>query len=80
MYPASSVQVVRLTLTQLQASVVSLKASGVEIKPQVDEGVENLQVLMRHLQQRSREGTLRSDRDHYALLHNTGVDPGNNSF
>lgn len=79
MYPASSFQEGRLIMMQLQASINSLKASGVQIKLQVEESVENLQVLMKHLQERSREGTLRSDRDTYALLHNIGSEPGNNS-
>ncbi|XP_051269576.1 NFX1-type zinc finger-containing protein 1 [Dicentrarchus labrax] len=75
-FPASSVQVVRLLLTQLQASINSLKTSGVEIQPQVEESVEGLHVLIRHLQEKSREGTLRSDKDTYALL-TPGVDnPG----
>lgn len=65
-------------LTQLQASISSLKASGVQIKLQVEESVDNLQVLIRHLQERSMEGTLRSDRDKYALLRNT--EPGTISF
>lgn len=80
MYPASSLQVVRLILTQLQAATNSLKASGVQINLQVEESVENIQVLMTHLQERSREGTLRSDRDKYALLHISGAEPGKNSF
>lgn len=80
MYPASSVQVVRLILTQFQASIDSLKESGVEIKPQIEESLENLQLLMKHLQQRSRDGTLRSDNDPYALLHNMGADPGKTAF
>lgn len=80
MYPASSFEVGRLILTQLQASTNSMKASGVQIKLQVEESVENLQVLMSHLQERSREGTLRSDRDTYALLHNIGSEPGNDSY
>lgn len=78
MYPASSFQVGKLILTQLQASTNCLKESGVQISHQVEESVENVQVLMRHLQERSREGTLRSDRDTYALLHNIGSEPGNN--
>lgn len=80
MYPASSFQVGKLVLRQLQDSTNSLKASGVKIKLQVEESVENLEVLMKHLQERSREGTLRSDRDNYALLHNTGAEPGIDSF
>lgn len=78
MYPASSVQAVRLLQTQLQASINSLKTSGVEIKPQIEESMEHLVILLRHLQERTREGTLRSDRDTYALLPTRGAIPGNN--
>lgn len=80
MYPASSFQVGKLILTQLQASTNSLKASGVQIQLQVEESVENIEVLMKHLQERSREGTLRSDKDNYALLRNRDSGPGNGSF
>lgn len=80
MYPASSIQVVRLIVTQFQASINSLKESGVEINPQIEESMENLQLLMRHLQERSKEGTLRSDKDPYALLHNMGAYPGKIHF
>ncbi|XP_041800203.1 NFX1-type zinc finger-containing protein 1 isoform X2 [Chelmon rostratus] len=76
MFPASSVQACSLLLTQLQASINSLKTSGVEIQPQTEESVENLQGLIRHLKERSREGTLRSDRDTYALLRAGGDNPG----
>ena len=57
-----------LLLTLLQASINSLRASGVDIQPQVEERVESVQGLIKHLQERAREGTLRSDRDTYALL------------
>ncbi|XP_070700533.1 NFX1-type zinc finger-containing protein 1 [Pempheris klunzingeri] len=67
-FPASSVQSVSLLLTLLQASINSLRASGVDFQPQMEESVESLQGLIKHLQERSREGTLRSDRDNYALL------------
>nr|XP_046239135.1 NFX1-type zinc finger-containing protein 1 [Scatophagus argus] len=78
-FPASSVQAVSLLLTQLQVAINSLKTSGVEIKPQMEESVENLQGLIRHLQERSREGTLRSDKDTYALLP-TGGDEDQQDF
>ncbi|KAI3369880.1 hypothetical protein L3Q82_024689 [Scortum barcoo] len=75
-FPASSVQAVSLLLTLLNVSVNSLRASGVNINPQMEENMENLQGLTRHLQERSREGTLRSDRDTYALLRTGGDNPG----
>ncbi|XP_030275595.1 NFX1-type zinc finger-containing protein 1 isoform X4 [Sparus aurata] len=73
MYPASSVQVGSLLLTQLQSAISTLKASGVVIRRQTEESMETLQALIEHLQERSREGTLRSDKDTYALL---GDNPG----
>ncbi|CAK6952727.1 NFX1-type zinc finger-containing protein 1 [Scomber scombrus] len=75
-FPASSVQAVSLLLTLIPTSINNLRASGVNIKAQVEENVENLQGLVNHLQQRSREGTLRSGRDTYALLNNGGNNPG----
>lgn len=75
-FPASSVQAVSLLLTLLQASINSLRASGVDIQHQMEESVEGVQGLIRHLQERSREGTLRSDRDTYALLPTGPNNPG----
>lgn len=72
MFPAGSVQSVRLLMTQLQASINNLKTSGVEIQPQMEESMENLQGLIKHLQDKSREGTLRSDKETYALLPTQG--------
>lgn len=77
MFPASSVQVGSLLLTQLQSAVSTLKAAGVVIRRQTEESMETVQDLIKHLQERSREGTLRSDKDTYALL---GDNPGNDVF
>ncbi|XP_047439999.1 NFX1-type zinc finger-containing protein 1 isoform X2 [Mugil cephalus] len=72
-FPASSVQPVSLLLIIFQASINTLRASGVVIQPEMEESAQNLQGLIKHLQERSREGTLRSDKDTYALL-NSGVE------
>ncbi|KAK2915291.1 NFX1-type zinc finger-containing protein 1 [Channa argus] len=72
-FPASSIKSVSLLLPLVQASINSLRTSGVDIEPQVEETLENLHVLVLHLEERSREGTLRSDKDNYALLP-TGAD------
>ncbi|XP_039863592.1 NFX1-type zinc finger-containing protein 1 [Simochromis diagramma] len=74
-FPASSVHTVSLLLTLLQASINSLRASGVDFQPQIEESVEQLQDLITHLQNRAREGTLRSDRDTYAFLPSGGGNP-----
>ncbi|XP_070758638.1 NFX1-type zinc finger-containing protein 1 isoform X2 [Enoplosus armatus] len=75
-FPASSVAAVQLLLTLLQSSINSLRASGVDIQPQMEESMENVQGLVRHLQERSREGTLRSDKDTYTLLQAGHDNPG----
>lgn len=76
-FPASSVRGVSLLLTLLQASVNSLRASGVDITSEIEERMDSLKDLIKHLEERAREGTLRSDRDTYALLPSGGGNPGN---
>ncbi|XP_061584227.1 NFX1-type zinc finger-containing protein 1, partial [Cololabis saira] len=75
-YPASSVNAVSMTLTLIQGAINNLRASGVNIRREMEENVEQLQGLIAHLQERSREGTLRSDKDTYALLSTGGDNPG----
>ncbi|XP_047203702.1 NFX1-type zinc finger-containing protein 1 isoform X1 [Girardinichthys multiradiatus] len=67
-FPASSVRTVNMLVTMVQASVNTLRASGVDILPKIEEKMETLKGLIEHLQERSRKGTLRTDRDTYALL------------
>ncbi|XP_023281831.1 NFX1-type zinc finger-containing protein 1 [Seriola lalandi dorsalis] len=75
-FPASSVQSVSLLLTLLQASINKLRALGVNIQPEMEETLEDLQGLVKHLEERSCEGTLRSDRDTYTLLPTGDDNPG----
>ncbi|XP_020558865.1 NFX1-type zinc finger-containing protein 1 isoform X2 [Oryzias latipes] len=72
MFPASSVKAVSMLLTLLQASINSLRGSGLDVDTRVEENGEQLKGLIEHLQERSREGTLRSDKDTYALLPTDG--------
>ncbi|XP_077386229.1 NFX1-type zinc finger-containing protein 1 [Festucalex cinctus] len=67
-FPASSVEGVCLLLTLLQPSMDRLRTSGVYIPAEVVEKVARLEVLVKHLQERSREGTLHPNRDTYGLL------------
>ncbi|KAM4740439.1 NFX1-type zinc finger-containing protein 1 isoform 2-T2 [Anableps anableps] len=67
-FPASSVSTVNMFVTMLQASINTLRASGVDILSTIVEKMENLKGLIEHLQERSREGTLRTDKDTYGLL------------
>ncbi|KAM7006466.1 NFX1-type zinc finger-containing protein 1 [Tautogolabrus adspersus] len=71
-YPASSLPTVSLLVTQIKPIIDRLRASGVDIQPQVEERVVGVQCLIEHLEERSREGTLRSDKKTYPLLANEG--------
>ncbi|XP_029006831.1 NFX1-type zinc finger-containing protein 1 [Betta splendens] len=75
-FPASSVKSVGLLLTLVRASTNTLRASGLDISAQVERSMETLQDQVQHLQERAREGTLRSDKDTYALLQAAGANPG----
>ncbi|XP_039653022.1 NFX1-type zinc finger-containing protein 1 isoform X2 [Perca fluviatilis] len=75
-FPASSIEAVSLLLTVLNASINSLRAKGVDIQPETEESVDSIQSLIKHLEERSSEGTLRSDKDTYALLPTGGDNPG----
>ena len=67
-FPASSVQAVSLLAVVLRASLNGLRDSGVDIKRETEEKLEDIQALIQQLQERSRDGSLRSDRDHLPLL------------
>ncbi|XP_030230319.1 NFX1-type zinc finger-containing protein 1 isoform X5 [Gadus morhua] len=67
-FPASSVQAVSVLVVLLRASLIGLRDSGVDIARPTEEKLEDIQALIQQLQERSREGSLRSDRDHLPLL------------
>ncbi|NXU63101.1 ZNFX1 protein, partial [Horornis vulcanius] len=60
-FPASSVQKVSILLTVLTASINSLKTFGVDITEETEKNLERVQMLMQHLQEKKRKGTLRAD-------------------
>ncbi|NWU16427.1 ZNFX1 protein, partial [Cephalopterus ornatus] len=60
-FPASSVQKVSILLTVLPASINALRASGVDITQETEKNLNKVQMLMQHLQEKKREGTLRAD-------------------
>ncbi|XP_027501643.1 NFX1-type zinc finger-containing protein 1 [Corapipo altera] len=60
-FPASSVQKVSILLTVLPASINALRASGVDITEETEKNLSKVQMLMQHLQEKKREGTLRAD-------------------
>uniref|UniRef100_A0A8C9NK28 Zinc finger NFX1-type containing 1 n=1 Tax=Serinus canaria TaxID=9135 RepID=A0A8C9NK28_SERCA len=61
-FPASSVQKVSLLLTVLTASIGALRAFGVNITEETEKNLDQVQMLMQHLQEKRREGTLRADK------------------
>ncbi|NXX81788.1 ZNFX1 protein, partial [Urocolius indicus] len=65
-FPASSVQKISVLLTVLPASVNALRASGVDITEETEKSLNKVQMLVQHLQEKRREGTLRAD--NYTLM------------
>ncbi|NXP55776.1 ZNFX1 protein, partial [Heliornis fulica] len=60
-FPASSVQKVSVLLTFLSTSVNALRASGVDITEETEKNLNKVQMLVQHLQEKKREGTLKLD-------------------
>ncbi|NXY66516.1 ZNFX1 protein, partial [Callaeas wilsoni] len=60
-FPASSVQKISILLTILPASINALRAFGVDITEETEKNLSKVQMLMQHLQEKRREGTLRAD-------------------
>ncbi|KAM6113051.1 LOW QUALITY PROTEIN: NFX1-type zinc finger-containing protein 1-like [Pterocles gutturalis] len=65
-FPASSVQKISILLTVLPTSINALRASGVDITEETEKKLNKVQMLMQHLQEKRREGTLRAD--NYTLM------------
>ncbi|NXB12477.1 ZNFX1 protein, partial [Cnemophilus loriae] len=60
-FPASSVQKISILLTVLTASINALRTFGVDITEETEQNLSKVQMLMQHLQEKRREGTLRAD-------------------
>uniref|UniRef100_A0A8V1A0C1 Zinc finger NFX1-type containing 1 n=1 Tax=Gallus gallus TaxID=9031 RepID=A0A8V1A0C1_CHICK len=65
-FPSSSVQKISMLLTVLPASINALRASGVQITEETEKNLSKVQMLVQHLQEKRREGTLRAD--NYTLM------------
>ncbi|NXQ64815.1 ZNFX1 protein, partial [Anthoscopus minutus] len=61
-FPASSVQKVSILLTVLTSSIDALRGFGVDITEEIEKNLSKVQMLMKHLQEKRREGTLRVDK------------------
>uniref|UniRef100_A0A8C5L5Q0 Zinc finger, NFX1-type containing 1 n=1 Tax=Jaculus jaculus TaxID=51337 RepID=A0A8C5L5Q0_JACJA len=60
-FPASSVQETSMLISLLPTSLNTLRASGVDIKEEMEKNLEEVQTLIEYLQEKRREGTLRAD-------------------
>uniref|UniRef100_A0A3P8YD04 RZ-type domain-containing protein n=1 Tax=Esox lucius TaxID=8010 RepID=A0A3P8YD04_ESOLU len=60
-FPASSVQVVSMIVALFRPVITSLRAVGVNILVHTEENLDSIQALVDQLQEKAREGTLKSD-------------------
>lgn len=60
-FPASAVQITSMLVALLQPAINGLRAAGVDIPEQVEQNLDKIQGLLAHLQEKARDGTLRSD-------------------
>ncbi|XP_062400969.1 NFX1-type zinc finger-containing protein 1 [Sardina pilchardus] len=65
-YPSSSVRAVSTLVFLLKPAINQLRATGLDILEETEESLEKVQELVSHLQEKAREGTLRSD--NYSFL------------
>lgn len=79
MFPASSVRAVSMLVALLKPVVNQLRASGIDIHATVEEDLEKIQATVDHLQEKARDGTLRSD-NYTILLGNEEAPPGEEDF
>ncbi len=79
MFPHSSMQSVSMLVALLKPTVNQLRASGVDVLDNTDEDLERVQGLVNHLQEKSREGTLRSD-NYSFLAADEDAPPGEEDF
>lgn len=79
MFPHSSVQSVSMLVALLKPTLNQLRASGVDILDSTDEDLERVQGVVDHLQEKSREGTLRTD-NYSFLAADEDAPPGEEDF
>lgn len=79
MFPQSSVHSVSMLVTLLKPTINQLRASGVDVLANTDQDLERVQGLVNHLQEKSREGTLRSDKYSF-LTADEDAPPGEEDF
>ncbi|XP_067904238.1 NFX1-type zinc finger-containing protein 1 [Heterodontus francisci] len=75
-FPASSVQEMSMMISVLDPTVNTLRAAGVSIGEQIENTMEKVKNIIHHLQERKRDGTLRTDT--HMLIDNQETGPEDN--
>ncbi|XP_035244459.1 NFX1-type zinc finger-containing protein 1, partial [Anguilla anguilla] len=78
-FPASSVQVTSMLVALLKPAINGLRASGVDIPDHIEQNLGKIQGLVDHLQEKARDGTLRSD-NYTFLTPEQDAPPGEGDF
>lgn len=79
MFPSSSIRSISMLIALLKPVVNQLRASGVDIRDTIDEDVEKIQGMVEHLQEKARDGTLKSD-NYTILIGNDDTPEGEEDF
>ncbi|XP_066519944.1 NFX1-type zinc finger-containing protein 1 [Hoplias malabaricus] len=79
MLPFSSVRSVSMLVALMTPVVNLLRASGIDIRDTIDEDLEKIQGMVNHLQEKARQGTLRSD-NYTLLIGNEDTPPGEEDY
>ncbi|XP_067856716.1 NFX1-type zinc finger-containing protein 1-like isoform X2 [Heptranchias perlo] len=75
-FPASSVQEMSMMILVLDPTVNTLRAAGVSIGDQIENSLEKVKNIIQHLQERKRDGTLKTDT--HMLIDNQETGPEDN--
>ncbi|KAG5836364.1 hypothetical protein ANANG_G00253830 [Anguilla anguilla] len=78
-FPASSMQVTSMLVALLKPAINGLRASGVDIPDHIEQNLGKIQGLVDHLQEKARDGTLRSD-NYTFLTPEQDAPPGEGDF
>ncbi|KAB5584014.1 hypothetical protein PHYPO_G00102520 [Pangasianodon hypophthalmus] len=79
MFPSSSICSISMLVALLKPVVNQLRGAGIDIRYTIDEDLEKIQGMVEHLQEKAREGTLRSD-NYTVLIGNDDTPEGEEDF
>ncbi|MCJ8729395.1 hypothetical protein PDJAM_G00105760 [Pangasius djambal] len=79
MFPSSSIRSISMLVALLKPVVNQLRGAGIDIRYTIDEDLEKIQGMVEHLQEKARDGTLRSD-NYTVLIGNDDTPEGEEDF